>query len=207
MARAIAHDCRRTAVVVRIPSDDSRKTSVSGVGRAAGNADTDRTPTRQVMRSIGSFRRLVFHGLAFTDTTGIGTAMLPLRRVTLPAPTDVSPRAQRPAPSATSHFTRRPRTESRPAPADLVAWPSRSPSSPSWRRSPRSRPWRSRRSRWSATPANRPASDTRPVFRVRSTTRSSSRPGRTRGLHADESRVPVERRPKPQVQRTVVRGQ
>ena len=36
--------------------------------------------------------------------------------LTLPAPTDVSPRAQRPAPSATSHFTRRPRTESRPAP-------------------------------------------------------------------------------------------
>ena len=68
------------------------------------------------MRSIGSFRRLVFHGLATTNTTEIGTAMLPLRRLTLPAPTDVSPRAQRPAPSATSHFTRRPRTESRPAP-------------------------------------------------------------------------------------------
>ena len=68
------------------------------------------------MRNIGSFRRLVFHGLVSTDTTEIGTAMLPLRRVTLPAPTDVSPSAQRPAPSATSHFTRRPRTESRPAP-------------------------------------------------------------------------------------------
>ena len=68
------------------------------------------------MRSIESFRRLVFHELATTNATGIGTAMLPLRRVTLPAPTDVSPRAQRPAPSATSHFTRRPRTESRPAP-------------------------------------------------------------------------------------------
>ena len=68
------------------------------------------------MRSIESFRRLVFHELATTNTTEIGTAMLPLRRVTLPAPTDVSPRAQRPAPSATSHFTRRPRTESRPAP-------------------------------------------------------------------------------------------
>ena len=68
------------------------------------------------MRSIGSFRRLVFRELATTNTTEIGTAMLPLRRVTLPAPTNVSPRAQRPAPSATSHFTRRPRTESRPAP-------------------------------------------------------------------------------------------
>ena len=34
------------------------------------------------------------------------------------------PGAPRPAPRATSHFTRRPRTESRPAPpAGLVAWP------------------------------------------------------------------------------------
>ena len=32
------------------------------------------------MRSIGSFRRLVFHGLVLTDTTEIGTAILPLRR-------------------------------------------------------------------------------------------------------------------------------
>ena len=47
------------------------------------------------MRSIGSFRRLVFHGLVFTDTTEIGTAIRPLRRVTLPAGTDVSPSAQR----------------------------------------------------------------------------------------------------------------
>ena len=99
--------------------------------------------------------------------------------------------AQRPAPSATSNLTRRPRTESRPAPAGLLAWPLRSPSSASWRRSPRSRPRRRRRSRWSATPANRPASDTRPV----------SGCGRPRAavrdrvehvwLHADESRVPV----------------
>ena len=47
------------------------------------------------MRSIGSFRRLVFHELATTNTTEIGTAMLPLRRVTLPALTDVLPSAQR----------------------------------------------------------------------------------------------------------------
>ena len=31
------------------------------------------------MRSSGSFRRLVFHGLVLTDTTEIGTAILPLR--------------------------------------------------------------------------------------------------------------------------------
>ena len=47
------------------------------------------------MRSIESFRRLVFPGLVFTDTTEIGTAIRPLRRVTLPAGTDVSPSAQR----------------------------------------------------------------------------------------------------------------
>ena len=47
------------------------------------------------MRSIGSFCRLVFHGLASTDTTEIAMAMLLLRRLTLPARTDVSPSAQR----------------------------------------------------------------------------------------------------------------
>ena len=36
------------------------------------------------MRSIGSFRRLVFHGLVFTDTTEIGTAIRPLRRAPIP---------------------------------------------------------------------------------------------------------------------------
>ena len=34
------------------------------------------------MRNIGSFRRLVFHGLVLADTTEIGTAILPLRRPT-----------------------------------------------------------------------------------------------------------------------------
>ena len=89
-----------------------------------GNADTDRTPKRQVMRSIGSFRRLVFHELATTNTTEIGTAMLPLRRVTLPALTDASPSA---TPARLAHLSR---NEPPPAPPPNPRTPESSPPSP-----------------------------------------------------------------------------
>ena len=89
-----------------------------------GNADTNRTPKRQVMRSIGSFRRLVFHELATTNTTEIGTAMLPLRRVTLPALTDASPSA---TPARLAHLSR---NEPPPAPPPNPRTPESSPPSP-----------------------------------------------------------------------------
>ena len=76
------------------------------------------------MRSIGSFRRLVFHELATTNTTEIGTAMLPLRRVTLPALTDASPSA---TPARLAHLSR---NEPPPAPPPNPRTPESSPPSP-----------------------------------------------------------------------------